>query len=297
MMSHSQVENHDDHGYERVALIWMPSDGEEEKLQNKGELKFRVDRAVQSEPLEGGTSKDVVDFFVRQTTRDCFLSCGGEKKIETYRLTPELSDIWKESCQHFHSSTDAIFHGSVLSSQVQMSFPGVRLINTLLCGIQMDQANDPTATPVYEMHNLAEKHETEGILAWLFDRATGYYKIPKGHFFRSGAFAMSRLEILEEHDGTLPPLFSFRCTTHVDVTLTFPALLLRLSPFSKSKAEELGRNACRRAVTRDMTRALAKTRDAYHSYLLHSSKASVQKHWRSNSKPPVSAQSLYRSSF
>ena len=277
-----------------AALIWTPppsEEGDQKSDSHKVELKFSIDINTQSEPLEGGTRNDVIDYFIQQTTRDCFLSCGGKKKIDKYPITSELQDIWKESCRYFQSNNFAEDDDyDVMSCQVEVWFPGVHLCNTILSGIQL--VYDGDGIPVYEMCTLVEKHETQGMLAWLFDRLTGNADIPKGQFYRSGMHAVSRLTIVEQQEQ-----FSISGSIQVDVKIVCPAILLRLSPFSKSKIEELAHNSCEKEISKDLRRALEKTCDKYQQYL-QSKKAETDEGRKKAARiRPIRAQSLYRNSF
>lgn len=296
---------------ERVALIWTPPEEEGDRQEGRHdashrkkslvELNFCVDFATQSEPLDG-TRKDIVDFFVKETTRDCFLSCGGEKKIEPYALTSELVDAWKDSCRHFESDnfpTESIDDCSVMSMQVQVWLPGVHLFNTLLSGIQLlfDDDGDDSSTPIYEMHTLAEKHEPRGLLAGLFDKLTGNCKIPKGHFYKSGTMAVSRVTIVEQEEQQQ---FALHGHIRLNVKLFFSATLLRLCPISKSKVEELARHACQKEIAKDLQKSLDKTRDRYHEDQ-RSNTADAIMDCKIKAAPPrilpTRSQSLYKSSF
>jgi len=275
----------------KVALLWTPSEEDEERAShNKAELKFSIDFSSESEPLEG-TITDAISFFMQETTRDLLLSSGGEQKIEEYELTPELERIWKESCQHFQTNHDnfAEYNGCLLSGHFEATFPGVHLCNTILNGVQL--VVDDTAMPVYETHTLAENHESRGLLAWLFDRATGNASIPRGYFFRTGTIAMSKTTIVDHGDDQ----FAFSSNIRLDVTIAFPAILLRLSPFSKSKAEEFGRNSCQRSITKMMGKSLKNTRAEYHRYL--ESKTLDKDDQVIQTTTPVGVKELYTSSY
>ena len=258
---------------------------------------------VSSEPLPTTDRAQVDAFLASTTCRNHFLSGGGTNVIRDEPRTPELEACWRRACElHYGTLYLPAPDDPVVSTETSIQFPGLRLVNRVFSGVKFVDAEETTVRSRRrgkEYHTLliAEQRQAMGPapLVWLYNQLTGGESkrikqqqqsitegIPsdgeletsssKSSNSRTGeasGYAISRIYIMEERpdsDGTAAAgeyyyKIGFECT--VEVMVQFPRLLLKLLPVSKEKMEQQGSLSVKKAVEKDILKAIESTTQAF----------------------------------
>ena len=225
-------------------------------------LVFRGDYVTTTDPLPAGTTQeDVAHFLSTPENRNVFLSAGGTRAVEPVDMTPQFKRYWQDICQHFHSSVSPADDDQLVQVATEVKFPGLKLVTTTLSGIK-EIRNDKQILQAYEVFLIAEKMEPKGAvpMVWIYNKLTGNDKNEKGVFQPpKQAKAKSVIGYTELDDGSLALSFQL----DMQITIEFPAVLLKILPTSKAKAEEQGSAAVMKTVSKDIDLAMMTAYDKF----------------------------------
>jgi hypothetical protein len=253
-----------------------------EQGEAKGEqLVFRTAISAQSGPLQHSTAPTTLDsalaFF---SSKDClyhFTSGGGKNSICETVLSPELTQYWQEMCKKGYGPEYLPqSSSSVIATATTMSFPGLTLTNNVYNGILRKSSTLTGQATEHASFNtvlVAEKQSVSGAppIVWIFNQLTGRAGNNEGNaandsavYTKPSGFAKSKVSLISKEDGGTNQLsycIDFQC--NIDITLTFPKLLLKVLPTSKEKMEEQGSASVSKAISRDVLQAVNTVNDAF----------------------------------
>lgn len=241
------------------------------------QLVFKGDYVGTSEKLPDDTTKqEIADFFAKPANRNIFLSAAGKRSVSTLEMTPQFKGYWKEVCAHFNSKALPDDNDTVIAVDTEIKFPGMKLVTTTVSGVKGIYTGDEGhMMRGMEALLVAEKTEAQGAkpVVWFFNKLTGYDKREKGAFYppkRTKARSIVEAKELPNDPSSLALIF----TLQMQVTVEFPAALVKILPASKEKMEEQGSTSILKAVSKDVDVAVPA---AYKKFMEERSSSSVEK--------------------
>lgn len=218
-------------------------------------LVFKGDYTCSTDPLPGGVSQaDVSAFLEQSATRDIFLSAGGTRTLQELELTPQFKGFWQEACRHFGSDALPTDDDVVFAVDTVVSFPGLLLlVTTAVSGVKKIQGEN--GLEGYELMLVAQKQTAQGAppVVWIFNKLTGINKRDEALWYPpSQAKARSTIGITELSGGSVAISFKLE----LQVTVEFPAVLVKILPSSKEKTEEQGTASILKTVSKDIDKAM-----------------------------------------
>lgn len=241
----------------------------------KERLSFATEINICSEPLPSTDRDEVYAFFRSDACRNHFLSGGGKSVLIEESRTPELEACWKHACDsHYGSRYLPVSESKILSTETSIQFPGLRIVNRVYTGVQRRAVNDEenrAGGEEYQALLIAEKRSAYGPppLVWLYHQLTGSNKknaeSDSDETGESSGYALTRIYIVDEEraDATAYKI-EFDCT--VEVLVQFPRFLLKILPTSKQKMEEQGSASVKKAIEKDVLRAVKSTSEAFQDW-------------------------------
>jgi hypothetical protein len=217
-------------------------------------LSFRADFDLVSEKLPGAGKEEVVSFLKREETRNILL--GFTRPVQEQPMTPQYRAMWEDVSEYYGPSSVPNDDDRLLSSCMEIHFPGMTLLVTVLSGVKVFETNE--GMPEYAFYLVGEIQSPRGPLAWLFNILTGRKDKPKDEFSKSLACAATRVSIVDNDGG-----FAISFDTKLEVEVQFPSALIKLLPVSKEKMEEQGSASVRKALSKDMLTAVTAMHDAF----------------------------------
>ena len=231
-------------------------DEEEKTSSNKETLVFRGDLNLSSEPLPKSTAKaDVASFLLRPEIRNSLLSSGGTRPVEEVPRNPELDELWIKFCNKEYGAQHKPQPGdSILACDTVIKFPGLKMVNRVFNGVKCSVDPD-SGIPTYSFFLIGERQSVTGLppVVFVFNKLTGADK--KGDSLEPSGVAKSTLSVKENTDGNM--VFNF--VADIQIKIEFPALLLKILPTTKEKAEAQGSKSILKAIYKavdDSTKSL-----------------------------------------
>jgi hypothetical protein len=228
---------------------------------SQANLTFRVELSVSSDPLPAETSTEQIKIFLGDMeTRKIMLSAGKSREVQQVSMSPELERLWRELCQQEYG--EANLPGSpddcILATDTITRLPGIQLINKIYNGVKTK--TDDAGIPQYTFLMIGEKQSVSGPapLVWIFNKLTGADK-KKDPSLRPSGVAKSDVAIIKNDDGTL----ALRCDVTLKITVTFPAVLLKILPTSKEKAEASASASIGKGLQKEVEKSAKSLYDAF----------------------------------
>lgn len=258
----------------------------------KSQLTFSADCLLVSEPM-GDNASELRQFLERPDVRNLFLSAGGERPCQILPHDDTMMTLWRGACARFYGQ-DALPLPSeeiaILATDTSAQFPGFRSINTVVNGCRTfasqhhgglgerlfhwhpgkTTAENQYHDTVHKFFLIADKKRWEGPrpVVWLVKKLTGDAGKEK-HFRPCETRAIAQVSIVPSN-GTSKvssspmsystkqnPMYSFQLDIECAVQIEFPRILLKLLPAPRSKVEESGTKAVRKAIMQDATAAMS----------------------------------------
>jgi len=245
-------------------------------------LRFVADLDLESDPLP---KSELLPAFVKSEDCKTALLRGKDgNPCKPIRVTDELMEWWREEIQRsgcmgvMPEETDAMYEieapGMNFPGLVVSSFSGVgtKLVETTTTTSTATTDNDEDARQEqqqqfeYQYTLVYSKTIPEGprMLKWVFNKLIG----ANGNAERN-AHSFSKL-IVEQTASEVV----FKAKTNLEIDIKFPAMLLKILPMSKEKAEEEGSAAVQTTIDKDNKPAFSNIADKYLEFLSSSSSSS-----------------------
>lgn len=237
----------------------------------KETLNFSASIETSSTPLDT-VSLDVLAEFLKTTLcRDHFLSAGGTSKCIEVDLTPELVELWRECSLRYGLDLLPGEGDAIVLGESCLQLPGLRMVNNVFTGVKLVVGNN---MPFYEFLLIGERRQVYGPppLVWLFNQMTGNSAESEDVVKPTTTKVLSILSITDASDN---PCFTFEC--NAEVIVEFPKFLLKILPASKEKMEEQGAASIKKAIERDINKAVSTVNDAFLKWMTPENELNVIK--------------------
>lgn len=226
-----------------------------------------------SDPLPEDATREQVSRFLRDEKRanlGLIASAGGARETREVPRTEELDGLWKECCldtygaENLPAPDDPIFVTNTTSR-----FPGLRLTTTVYNGIktfdETEAAADDGIPPRFVLNMIAETQAPTGFppFVWAFHKLMGFCE-PEGSLRPCGR-VQSVLSVVEDDgdDRRRRRRMALRMDVSVRIEVEFPAVLVRILPMRKDKAEAVASSSIMKSVSRDVKTAVAGMQKAF----------------------------------
>lgn len=221
-------------------------------LRATQKLVFKGDYTATSDKLPEGTTKnDVSKFLAQPENQRVFLSAGLTRETRPLEMTPQFKEYWEDVAEHFNSDSRPADDDAVIAVDVQVKFPGMKLVTTTVSGIKQLALGDESM----ELMLIAEKSEAMGAapVVWLFNKLTGNDKKEQGVFLPP---EMTKVRSFIGQTDLGNGALALRYKLQMQVTVEFPAVLMKILPTSIEKMEEQGSKSILKTVSKDIDTAM-----------------------------------------
>lgn len=232
----------------------------DEEEPDQATLVLRADYVGESTPAPSTSQQAMVAFFRDPQNRNCLISAGNTRETHTVTTTDELLRKWKIHASSLGAEVPEANDTIVRVRIGGMRFPGVTLESTSLIGTKLVIPTRSNAFPSYEFVLIQDKREAIGLrtLIWVYNQLTG--KGDKEREKDTTPTSLSRVTVQESNDGKF---VTFKIETILEICVNFPAILLKLLPVKKEKAEAQGSSAVSKILRKDIDLAITTFRDTY----------------------------------
>jgi hypothetical protein len=213
---------------------------------------------------------DVFTRFLKTTVcRNHFLSAGGTSKCVEVDLSPELEDLWRDSCISYNLDVLPSGGDAVVIGESSLQFPGLKMVNNVYTGVKLVEGD---YRPFYKFLLIGERRKVYGPppLVWLFNQMTGNSAENEDVVKPATTKVLSTLSIADSSDSVC---FTFAC--NAEVVVEFPKFLLKILPASKEKMEEQGTASIKKAIERDIDKAVSTVNDAFFEWMALENESTV----------------------
>jgi hypothetical protein len=237
----------------------------------KETLNFIANIETASTPLDSVSTDVLAEFLKTTVCRNHFLSAGGTSKCVEIDWTTELEDLWRGTCARFCLDTLPCEGDAIVVGETCLQFPGLKLVNNVYTGVKLVEGDN---LPSYSFLLIGERRQVYGPppLVWLFNQMTGNSAEEDNVVKPSNTRVLSILSI---SDASNSPCFTFVC--NAEVIVEFPKFLLKILPASKEKIEEQGTASIKKAIERDISKAVNTVNDAFFEWATLENKLNVIK--------------------
>lgn len=235
------------HGATKLSLVSSAED--KESRSGTSELLFLAQKTYLSEKIMsyGNDEEDIKtkmqSFFQQQLTIQTLL--GGANENEVIQLSPGKTAELLDGTQ---SKFDAVY--TVTTDGIQ--FPGLKLTSKASIGTsQKDTTND--TFPCLQLIFIKDEQKVEGtkLSCWIFNKLTGGDKRNGDEEQTTSATTLITITTDGVENG-----FMIQVDTKLQVKVKFPAILLKILPVSKAKAEEQGTLSLEKVLDKDFNAVL-----------------------------------------
>ena len=207
----------------------------------------------------------MIDFFRDSKHSACLISAGNTRESHTVAVSDELLQKWKSRALALGAkepeATDTII--SVRTGGIR--FAGVTVESTSLIGSKLLLPTAANAFPSYEFVLIQDQREATGLrpIVWVYNQLTGVGDKERDKY--TTPMSLSRVTPCLTPDGES---VTFQIDSFLEIRINFPAILLKILPVSKEKAEAQGAEAVTKALKKDIDVSIEKFRDIYADALL-----------------------------
>jgi hypothetical protein len=230
--------------------------------QGSSTLTFAGKLCLSTKPLPSSTPEKILRFLQTPEHRNMLMTSGGERPVEELELTPTLLSEWKTACDTVgakHPNSDDVIV-SIITPGIH--FPGLKITSRAKIGTKFILESEPYKS-YYEFTGVADETTAEGLkpVVWIYNTLTGAGK--KDEKLRRSFNSLSRFSCEKTGDDTVV----FKTDVFLSVGIEFPAILLKILPTNKEKAEKTGGQAIVKALEKDVAKALSKIEEKYQKML------------------------------
>lgn len=205
--------------------------------------------------------KDEINVFLKENW-GLLISAGGKRAYSSLKVTDELRSQYKQQCETVKVTPSDDFEVvSVITGSI--SFPGLALTSCAKIGVQASSENK------YEFVFIGDTREVKGSppIVWIYNKLTGSGGTDDNNSSSDGSNAgpkslTSVTYRISEKNNTVV----FQTETFLEIMVSFPALLMKILPTNKEKAEEQGASAIKKTLEKDVIASMKAFEEAYKSY-------------------------------
>lgn len=222
---------------------------------SKAELKFGAEINTKSNPLSYDSKEEVISFFKNPQNRNLFITAGGKRDYQTMSMTSDILRDWTKQCEHMGTAlpdeNDEVF--TVKTGGVQ--FPGLKLETSAIMGIKLIEKDGGLK---YQITLIGDDRKVKGLppVVSVFNKLTG------GGSESGSSSNLSTTNIICDF-GEEESKVAFKAETFLTVHIKFPAILLKILPTSKEKAEEQGSQSIYNSLSKDVQASMEAFEETY----------------------------------
>lgn len=266
-------------------LIYSPCRAAKISPPEKPEkLAFQANCHIVADDLACENPNALRSFLRRSCIRDLFLSAGGKHSCKQVPIDAHVTKLWKEASEKYYGqeSLPASFSGNhgmdsddqafAMATEAEIKFPGFKIVNTVLNGCKVcPNANRNDRGSVFEFYLIGDHKKLVGPapIVWLVRKLMGESRSNSSSssasiFVPSETSALSRV-LIRDQDNVSPYCKNEAVCLDIQfaVRMEFSKMLLKLLPAPKSKIEERGTNAVRKAILKDANAAMEAFKKAW----------------------------------
>ena len=217
-----------------------------------------------SVPLPEDATKQQVSSFLRDERRSNLVSviasAGGARSTREVARTDELDGLWRDCCLDTYGSENLPAPDDpVFVTNTTSRFPGLKLTTTVYNGIKTFETE--AGIPQYVLNMIAETQTPTGFppVVWAFHKIMGFCE-PQGSLRPCGR-VQSVLSVVEDSNDSRR--LAFHMDVSVRIKVEFPAVLMRILPMKKDKAEAVASSSILKSVSRDVKTVVAGMQKAF----------------------------------
>lgn len=250
-------------GAERsVAVEEEGATSDDENDQAAAQLVLRADYDKESEPAPSTSQASMIDFFRDPKHCACLISAGNKRESHTVHTTEELLNKWKHRAAKLGGAEPTATDDIISVAVSGISFPGVKVESTSMIGSKLLLPADESGFPSFEFTLIQDKRTATGLppIVWIYNQLTGAGK--KEREKDTTPMSLSRVFVCRSTDDDDDSI-TFMIKSFLEIRIRFPAVLLKILPVTKEKAEAQGGEAVTKVLKKDIDVSIAKFRDIY----------------------------------
>ena len=227
---------------------------------DKACLVLRADYVGVSDPAPVTSHAAMIDFFRDSRHTSCLISAGNTRESHAVPTTDELLQKWKRRAASLGAS-EPVASDIIISVAVSgINFPGVKVESISIIGSKLLLPTEATAFPSYEFILIRDERKATGLppIVWVYNQLTGAGKEEREK--DTAPMSLSRVTVCRSTDGES---VTFKIKSFLEIRVNFPAVLLKILPVKKGKAEAQGGEAVTKVLKKDIDISVAKFRDMY----------------------------------
>lgn len=230
------------------------------ETNDEASLVLRADYVGESKPAPVTSQEAMIDFFRDPKHCACLISAGNTRESHTVPTTDELLQKWKSRAASLGGEQPEMSDYIISVRTGGIRFPGVTVVSTSLIGSKLLLPTDSTGFPGYEFTLIQDQREATGLrpIVWVYNQLTGAGNKEREN--DAAPTSLSRVAPCPTPDGES---VTFKIDSFLEIRVKFPAVLLKIMPVSKEKAEAQGAEAVINVLKKDIDVSIDKFRDIY----------------------------------
>jgi len=227
---------------------------------DEASLTLRADYVGKSKPAPVTSQEALVDFFRDPKHSACLISAGNTRESHAVAVTDELLQRWKNRASSLGAKEPEASDTIISVRTGGIRFPGVTVESTSLIGSKLLLPTKETEYPSYEFVLIQDQREATGLrpIVWVYNQLTGAGNKEREN--DAAPMSLSRVTPCPTSDGES---VTFQIDSFLEIKVKFPAVLIKILPVSKEKAEAQGAEAVTKVLKKDIDVSIAKFRDIY----------------------------------
>lgn len=222
--------------------------------------------SFESAPAPLATPDTLLEFFQLDQNRNCLVSGGNNKPCIATSPSPELLQIWREKAA-LNGGAEPNENDVLLQVNTGgMKMPGITISSVAVIGCKL--LSNANAFPVFEFVLVDDEQQVEGSkpIVWIFNQLTAASKKGDKAKKKDGPLSITRVSAKLSSDQKAIVFFS---EGYIKISVKFPAVLLKILPVSREKAEEQGSTAIQRVIEKDGQAGLFAFRDSFEAWTMN----------------------------
>lgn len=221
---------------------------------DESSLLFFAKKRYLSEPIKNDEDDDIktklASFLQEKGTIQTLLGGASENEVIKLPSSSDLLDQWTLKSEMLGAKKPTSSDAAYMVTTDGIQFPGLKLVTKAYIGTSL-ALKDPSSFPELQLVFIKDEQFAEGFNRWIFNKLTG----GKKRSDEGGQSTSSISRISATTDG-VESGYRFSVDTQLQVNINFPAILLRILPVSKSKAEEQGSLSLEKLLDKDFNAVL-----------------------------------------
>lgn len=224
---------------------------------DQASLVLRADYVGESSSAPATSQEAMLEFFSDPKHSTCLITAGNKRESHTVPVTDELLSKWKKRGSILGAEEPN--EGDVIISVRTggIKFPGVTVESTSLIGSTLLLPTDSNPFPSYEFVLIQDQREATGLkpIVWVYNQLVHPERAKD-----ASPMSLSRVAPYPTEDGKS---ITFKIHSFLEINVKFPAVLLKILPMSKEKAEAKGADAVLKVLKNDIDVSIEQFRDIY----------------------------------